>query len=276
MLLPAKLTQDQFIEKSNITHNNKYLYTKAVYKSNKKLLTITCPIHGDFEQRPRNHMKGEGCPTCGNLNRIITNKLTTSEFIEKSSKIFPQNDYSNAIITNGTRSQVNITCTTHNYTFTQRADSHIAGKQGCKHYKSEQTSKSLVDFYKHTSSKSTYSYTKWESNGYASKNFEGFSLYIIKCYNEEEEFIKIGKIYTSVQTRFQDKILMPYKWVLLHKITGDAITISEMEASLHKEHNMHKFSPTKYFPGHTECFSTDIITTIIGSNIPMLMQMPTK
>ena len=260
--MAIKLTKTQFVERSNIVHNNTYCYSKSEYISNKKLLTITCKIHGDFEQRPRNHMIGEGCPACGKEKRTISNKLTTEEFIEKSSKLFTRNDYSNAVITDGTRTYVNIKCTTHDHHFTQRADSHLAGKQGCKHCKIEQHRKVLVNFYKHTSSKSTFSYSKWESNGFASKNFKGFSMYIIKCFNDTEEFIKIGKTYTSIETRFQDKSSMPYKWILLHKITGDAITISNMEAAIHKEHKMLKILPKKYFPGHTECFSTEVITSL--------------
>ena len=252
--MAIKLTKTQFIERSNIVHNNTYCYSKSEYISNKKLLTITCKIHGDFEQRPRNHMIGEGCPACGKEKRTISNKLTTEEFIEKSSKLFTRNDYSNAVITDGTKTYVNIKCTTHDHHFTQRADSHLAGKQGCKHCKIE----------------STFSYSKWESNGFASKNFKGFSMYIIKCFNDTEEFIKIGKTYTSIKTRFQDKNSMPYKWILLHKITGDAITISNMEAAIHKEHFMLKILPKKYFPGHTECFSTGVITSL---DLTLLLDM---
>ena len=27
-------------------------------------MIITCPIHGDFEQTPHNHLQGKGCPLC--------------------------------------------------------------------------------------------------------------------------------------------------------------------------------------------------------------------
>jgi hypothetical protein len=49
-----------FIEKATTKHNNKYIYTKSNYITAKTKLTITCPIHGDFEQTPTNHLAGKG------------------------------------------------------------------------------------------------------------------------------------------------------------------------------------------------------------------------
>ena len=60
----AKVGIDEFIERSNKIHNNKYAYSKAIYNSTKTPLIITCPIHGDFEQSPNVHLQGHGCPGC--------------------------------------------------------------------------------------------------------------------------------------------------------------------------------------------------------------------
>ena len=60
-----KLTLLQFIQKSNKQHDNKFSYEKSVYVNNKTDLTITCPIHGDFEQAPDVHMSATfGCIKC--------------------------------------------------------------------------------------------------------------------------------------------------------------------------------------------------------------------
>ena len=53
-------TLREFIELSNNLHNKFYQYNKTVYISDKTKLTITCPIHGDFEQLPYNHLMGKG------------------------------------------------------------------------------------------------------------------------------------------------------------------------------------------------------------------------
>ena len=46
-----------FIFKSNIKHNNFYIYNDFVYKNGKTKITITCPIHGDFKQIGESHLQ---------------------------------------------------------------------------------------------------------------------------------------------------------------------------------------------------------------------------
>lgn len=57
-------TTEEFIFKANLTHNNKYYYDHVVYKNNSSKVLITCPVHGDFEQRPNDHLSNRGCPHC--------------------------------------------------------------------------------------------------------------------------------------------------------------------------------------------------------------------
>ena len=78
-------TTEDFITKSNETHNNKYDYSKTIYTGSLNKLTITCPHHGDFEQLALNHMsKGYGCKHCGFIStaknsylNAISTELTT-------------------------------------------------------------------------------------------------------------------------------------------------------------------------------------------------------
>lgn len=81
--LSKQLGLDNFIRISNKMHNNKYKYDKSKYINNYTNLTITCPIHGDFEQTPHAHMRGQGCPHCkdSHLERTII-KALNSENIE--------------------------------------------------------------------------------------------------------------------------------------------------------------------------------------------------
>ena len=58
------LTTDEFIERSRMVHGDKYDYSKTKYRRSKEKVTITCPIHGDFEQKPNFHLMGSGCPKC--------------------------------------------------------------------------------------------------------------------------------------------------------------------------------------------------------------------
>jgi very-short-patch-repair endonuclease len=61
---PFKSNINLFIEKANKIHNNFFDYSKSIYKHSKQKLTIICPNHGEFEQTPNAHLKGQGCPIC--------------------------------------------------------------------------------------------------------------------------------------------------------------------------------------------------------------------
>ena len=55
---------NEWIEKAKKVHHERYTYDRAIYKGYNKKITITCPIHGDFEQMAYDHLQGKGCPKC--------------------------------------------------------------------------------------------------------------------------------------------------------------------------------------------------------------------
>jgi hypothetical protein len=59
-----KMNTDLFIKKSKKIHNNFYDYSKVDYKKSLEQVTIFCPIHGSFKQKPNIHLGGHGCPVC--------------------------------------------------------------------------------------------------------------------------------------------------------------------------------------------------------------------
>ena len=59
-----KSTTIDFIKKSIILHNNKYDYSLVNYTNNRIKVKINCLKHGEFEQKPNDHLNGRGCPTC--------------------------------------------------------------------------------------------------------------------------------------------------------------------------------------------------------------------
>lgn len=60
-----KYTKEDFIEISKKIHNDKYDYSEVFFENQMKRVKIKCPIHEFFEQTPRQHMRGRGCPICG-------------------------------------------------------------------------------------------------------------------------------------------------------------------------------------------------------------------
>jgi len=116
-----KLTKEQFINKSNIVHKNKFDYSLIDYKNNKTKVKIICPIHGVYLQRPDKHLLGEGCLRCSGKQQF-----TTKDFIEKSIIVHGNKyDYSLTKYKNND-SKVIIICPVHGK-FNQMAKSHLKG-----------------------------------------------------------------------------------------------------------------------------------------------------
>lgn len=118
-------TTKQFIEQANKIHKNKYNYDKTIYTKAQEKVTITCPIHGDFEQLAYEHLQGCGCPKCS--KHYIP---TTQEWVEKAREIHGDKyDYSkvNYIDSN---TPVCIICPKHGE-FWQRPTDHINKRCGC-------------------------------------------------------------------------------------------------------------------------------------------------
>ena len=117
-------SQDTFIEDIKKIHGEKYDFSKVEYKGNKVKVTLTCPIHGDFEILPINLLKGQGCGKCSG-----TRKFTTEEFIHKAQKVHGDKyDYSQVEYKNR-EELVTIICPIHGE-FKQAPHKHVIG-QGC-------------------------------------------------------------------------------------------------------------------------------------------------
>lgn len=120
-----KLTLNQFVNKSNEIHKNKYDYSKVIYEKNDKKVIIICPIHGAFTQTPHSHLNNHGCKQCANEYATTTQE----EFIKKASKIH-NNVYSYVNTEyNGAKNKIKILCKKHGL-FEQNASSHLEGR-GC-------------------------------------------------------------------------------------------------------------------------------------------------
>lgn len=81
-------TTEQWKREAEIVHHGKYVYTKSIYTGKDNELIITCPIHGDFKQIAKNHLRGYGCPKCSGMYNY-----TTEEWIEYARTKQPDADY---------------------------------------------------------------------------------------------------------------------------------------------------------------------------------------
>lgn len=139
-------TKKEFIQESNLIHNNKYDYSKVEYKNCKQKIIITCPKHGDFEQTPDSHIQGQGCRLCANNKISLSKQYNTEQFIEKAKKVHGDKyDYSKVEYKNNT-TKVIIICSKHNE-FEQTPDIHLQGSNCpiCKTSKGELVIKEILD-----------------------------------------------------------------------------------------------------------------------------------
>jgi len=127
--MPKKLTTEGFNEKANLVHNNRYDYSLVDYKDSRTDVIIICKKHGEFQQRPANHLNGANCIHCGREENTKHKLRTKEEFVksceEKHGNIY---DYTETVYTN-CKNKIKIRCKTHGI-FELIADNHQR-KDGC-------------------------------------------------------------------------------------------------------------------------------------------------
>lgn len=120
----VKYTKEDIIKKFKDFHGDKYDYSLVDYKGVFKKVKILCEKHGVFEQGPKCHFSGSGCPNCAGKN------LTKEQIIEKLKEIHGNlYDYSKTI-PKRVKDKITIICKKHGE-FSQTLDGHKNGK-GCK------------------------------------------------------------------------------------------------------------------------------------------------
>ena len=112
------------IEQFRDVHSDKYDYSKVEYIHSKTKVTIICPEHGEFEQKPCNHKGGQGCPKCH-----PNAKLTTEDVVKQFREVHGDRyDYSKVNYIDS-YTKVTIICPEHGE-FEQNPNNHKGG-QGC-------------------------------------------------------------------------------------------------------------------------------------------------
>lgn len=163
--MALKLTTDQFIIKARQSHGDTYDYSNVDYVSTSRKILIICKIHGEFSQRPNNHLNGQGCPKCGitKLNHInMAHRIDQQKFEEnannKHNHKYIYKQYTN--LSHNTK--ISITCPIHGE-FIQLVNSHLNGRGCPKCSKNilKTTSQFIIDSQSIHGMKYNYSKTKY-------------------------------------------------------------------------------------------------------------------
>jgi len=245
-----KITKEEFIKKAIDIHGNQYNYDEVNYINSFTNIKILCKKHNTyFYPKPNNHLhknKPTGCPICSYELRSNQCKTSLENFINKANQIhnykynYSQVNYLTA------RKNVIIICPLHGK-FNQVPDTHLSGSE-CK-----KCGLNKIKKY-HEENPIGWTITNWKQSALKSKNFDSFKIYIIKCFNEFETFIKIGRTYSTINQRFNNKYLLPYNYKILYYISGDAETIFKYENKLKNYNKQFKYIPKLEFGGRFECF----------------------
>lgn len=250
----AKLTSNTntFIQKCINLYGDKYLYDNVLYVKSNSHVNITCKEHGDFPVTPGNFLKGTECPKCKYDKMAILFKKDLSLLLEDASKIH-DNKYDYSYIENNNyknvASYINIICPIHGI-FTQRLNNHIYRKTGCPICSKEQLAVN-----------NTFSKSFWKSlNPETDK-----TLYLIDCFDDNEQFIKIGITSQKISERFKSSWELPYKYEILDRIVSkNGSFIWETELYLKRLFKKYKYLPQHDFGGRYECFNKKYKNTYIN------------
>lgn len=237
--MSRKSNTEEFIKKSESIHGKVYDYSLVDYMGYKTKVSIICSVHGKFEQTPNSHLGGHGCKKCGDYEMSQKRILSRDDFIKRAKLIHGDKyDYS---LVNYSRSMnyVDIICKDHGV-FSIKGNDHTSGKKGCP-----ECGKYFMG----------WNYNIWEKRGNSSSKFDSFKLYIIKCYNDNEVFYKIGKTFKKINVRFDGNNKIPYNFDVIKIIEGSAKEVSNFEKDLHKENKSFRYTPKIKFAGMHECFS---------------------
>ena len=135
-------TTDNFIKRAKEIHGEKYDYSKVEYLNNRTKVCIICPEHGEFWQRPNEHLNGRGCHECAKERNRKKMAMPKDVFIERCKEIYGDKyDYSKVEYVNN-HTKVCIICPEHGE-FWQRPNEHLNGR-GCHECAKERNRKKMA------------------------------------------------------------------------------------------------------------------------------------
>lgn len=144
-------TKEEFVEEAEKIHkDSRYDYDKFEYINSKTEGFIKCVDHGLFLQTPDSHLRGHGCPKCGN-NRIGDKlRKTKEQFVEEAiQKHHNKFNYDKFEYKNNKTKGI-IKCKKHDYDFEQSPESHLKTDHCCNQCYKEALKNGLICNNKYT------------------------------------------------------------------------------------------------------------------------------
>lgn len=231
--------KETFITEAVKVYGDKDDYTNTNVISSKHNIDIRCKKHDiTFNKNIQTYLGGWGCPSCSAENYRELRAIPKDEYYRRANEKHDNkykyiDDYTtlNGVIT--------FICEEHGKQ-RKNAGSHMNG-YGCK--------KCNI---------APIKVNKRSKEGYC-KLADGRStmLYILKCFNENEEFFKIGKTFRKITKRYINSN-MPYNIKVIYKYENSADFIWDLEEGLHKKYKEYKYKPRQWFAGYSEAYKLNL------------------
>lgn len=241
----GKITKDYVDSRLSITHPGWEIITE--YKRSRDSVII---------------IDGNGVRYKSNINSLLSGRVPTMNSCLDKNKLFSikakavhgdkflydKVEYKNV------KSKVIITCPIHG-DFKQFAHGHLNGS-GCRKCADIESTHRIIN------SESIWNLSGWIRVAERSPNFDSYKVYIIRCFGNGEEFVKIGRTFCSLENRFDRHKSMTYNRELICEIKDSAYRVFKLELLLKRKCKEFRYIPKIKFGGMYECFTLDCLNLI--------------
>lgn len=239
MLARRKDYLENIIQKSKKL--NYSLISHDIYKDMNSF-TLYCQKHShSWSPGYMNYIRSDTiCTYCANELKSLNNSHSFEYFVEQARQIFGDRYiYYKEHHKNCKDDPTIIGCKIHG-DFPMSRGNHINQKQGCPDCARELAKMPFTRF-----KESSYKHHKGKAY-----------LYVLRCFQQEESFYKIGITSSNLKKRYCSKSDMPYQHEIISLLYLDYAYVWNLEKCLHRYFKKYRYRPEILFPGSKlECYS---------------------
>lgn len=220
------------IVRMKLVHSDFYDYSKTNYNLSREKITVTCPLHGDFEVEASHHLRGSGCRLCAYLAKTTSRDEFIHAAILYHGDLY---DYSEVDYVTA-HTKVKICCSIHGMFF-QTPNNHIRG-QGCPH---------CGEFVRHLENKAEDT---------------PCIVYYLTLKHKHLIFYKVGITTNSVENRFRIIASDNVDIIDKQEISTTLIQALVIEQKILSDFQRYQLLMTDVLfksKGGTECFCDDVL-----------------
>lgn len=239
-----KLTQEEFIRRSEETHNKLYDYSSTNYEFSHIKVDILCKEHGIFSVTPNHHIRGVGCSKCRCERMSDLYSSNKEELVAKHKKLVGNDTYNyDKIIYKNSWTEVTLTCQIHGDFYKIPRELLCNGGSGCQMCS--------------------------EGGGYKTAK-EGI-LYVFS----DGEITKVGITNSKIGKRLSAVRNDSGKaFKVIYTVRDSGTKIKNIESLLLKElRTTHKQYENK-FAGYTECFYEVNLPVLLSRIATLILETP--